>query len=56
LARLDVLVGPDDSPVALAGEEVPAPVHKGTDFLFGAVEQRQMDAEPGEPDDVHRDA
>ena len=46
MRRLSVLVSQDNALLAVAGEEVPAPVHKGTDFLFRAVEQREVDAEP----------
>src|SRR5262249_28263744 len=52
MCRLDVLVGDDHALGAMAGEKAPAPVYQGTDLLFGAVEQGEVDTEPGEPGDV----
>src|SRR5262249_44628537 len=52
MRRLGVLVSPDNALVAVAGEEGPAPVHKGSDFFFRPVEQSEVDAEPRQPGNV----
>jgi len=58
LRRRDILVTEYDAFAALVGEEAPAPIHKGAELFFGAVEQGQMHAQPGEPGQVssHRAA
>ena len=46
-----VFIGEDDPFAAAVGEGVPAPVDEDAGFFFGAAQQTQVDAEPGEPGD-----
>ena len=54
LRRRDILVAQYDAFAALVGEDVPAPIHEDAGLFFGAIEQGEMHAQPGQPGQVSR--